>query len=125
MTWNADALVMESNGDTLTVPQDSMTTLEVGMGRRSQAGVGAGIGGLTGAVIGATVSLATCDGFFPPHVCALVGGLVFGAGGALVGAIVGANKKTERWVSVPLNRLRVSYGPLHDGRLGIGASVRF
>ena len=125
VTWNADALFMESNGDTLTVPQDSITTLEVSMGRRSQAGVGAGIGGLTGAVIGATVSLATCDGFFPPHVCALVGGLVFGAGGALVGVIVGANKKTERWVSVPLNRLRVSFGPLHAARFVVGMSVRF
>ncbi len=125
VTWNADTLVMESNGDIIALPLDSVTTLEVSVGRKSHAGVGAGIGGLTGAVIGATVSLATCDGFFPPHVCALVGGFVFGAGGALVGVIVGASKKTERWVSVPLNRLRVSFGPLHDARFVVGMSVRF
>ncbi len=78
------------------------------------------------AVIGVVLGFDSCtDGFVDPGGCALVGGLFFGAAGALLGALLGANVKTERWVSVSLDALRVSVGPQRDGRLGLGMSVKF
>ena len=95
LAWKADSLVMESKGDTLALPLDSVTTLEVA-GRRSQARSGAGIGGMTGAVIGVGLGFDSCtDGFVDPGGCALVGGLFFGAAGALLGALLGANVKSS------------------------------
>jgi hypothetical protein len=44
----------------------------------------------------------------------------------LLGVIIGGFIwKTDRWEEVPLDRLRVSFGPQRDGRFGFGASVRF
>lgn len=65
------------------------------------------------------------EAFVNPAACAAAGGVIFGAAGALLGALIGATMKTERWVSVPLDELRVSFGPQRDGRFGFGASVRF
>ncbi len=126
VTWEADTLVTESNGDILAVPLNSLTTLEVSAGRRSQAGSGAGIGGVTGAVVGVVSGFDSCtDGFVDPGACALVGGLVFGVAGALLGALIGATVKTERWGSVPLDRLRVGVSPHRDRGFGLGLMVRF
>ncbi len=126
VNWDADTLVMES-GNIFALPLESVTTLEVSAGRRSQTGLGAGIGALIGAVIGAVGGAAGCTGggFVSPGGCAFAGGLVFGIGGALLGAVVGTATKTDRWVAVPLDRLRVSVGPQRDGRFGLGLSVRF
>ena len=48
-------------------------------------------------------------------------------GGALgmIGGILMARGLVDRWEEVPLDRLGVSLGPHRDGRLGVGASVRF
>ena len=126
VTWNADTLVVESNGDTIAVPQDSVTTLEV-REQVSQAGVGAGIGGGIGAFIGAGVGAASCTDpvLGDSGACALAGALVVGIGGAMLGSIVGAITKTERWVSVPLDRIRVGLGPQRDGGFVVGMSVGF
>ena len=130
VTWEADTLVTESNGDILALPLDSVATLEVSLGRRSQAGLGAGIGSVTGAVIGVVVGAASCtdevfEAFVIPAACAAAGGVIFGAAGALLGALIGATIRTERWVSVPLDRLRVSFRPRRDRRFGLGLSVGF
>ena len=50
-----------------------------------------------------------------------VGGAVVGT---LLGLMVGRVIMTDRWREVPLDRVRVSFGPQRDGRLGVGASVR-
>ena len=127
MTWNADTLVTESNGDILALPLDSVTTLEVSAPRTSQAGSFAAILGVTGAVVGAVVGGASCtdERFVTPGQCAVVGGLVFGAAGALLGALAGAAGTTERWLSVPLDHRRARFGPQPDGSFGFGASVKF
>ncbi len=127
LVWKSDTLVVQSNGDILALPLDSVTTLEVSAGRRSQTGLGAGIGSLTGVAIGVVVGAASCtdEVFVKPTACAAAGGVIFGAAGALLGALIGATMKTERWVSVPLDQLRVSFVPQRDGRYGLGASVRF
>jgi hypothetical protein len=45
--------------------------------------------------------------------------------GAGVGALIGTAIKTERWQEVPLDRVRVSFGPQRNGRFGFGLSVSF
>ena len=57
--------------------------------------------------------------------CALAGAVIFGAGGALLGFIVGAMITGTRWEEVPLDRLRLQVAPQRDGRFGLGLSVRF
>ena len=130
VAWEADTLVTESNGDILALPLDSVTTLEVSAGRRSQTSLGAGIGSVTGVVMGAVVGAASCtdevfESFVNPAACAAAGGVIFGAAGALLGALIGATMKTDRWVPVQLDQLRVTFAPQRDGRFGFGASVRF
>ena len=79
VTWDADTLVTESNGDILAIPLDSVTMLEVDAGGKSQAGLFAGILGVTGAVVGAVALGAYCidEPFVDPQPCAVFGGLVF------------------------------------------------
>ena len=111
----------------------SVKRLEVVRGRKSNAAMGAGIGLVVGFVAGAVFGYASyeeCEGwcmFAPagPEETAMFGAALFGFGGIVVGALIGASSKTDRWQEVPLDRLRVSLGPQRDGRFDFGASVRF
>ncbi len=132
--WGTDSLIIESNGNALALPLDSVTKLEVSRGQKSHTVAGAIIGSLVGGVAVGAIAIATyeeceggwgCIGDFGPGFAALVGGLVGGLGGGVVGALVGRSIKTDRWQEVPLDRLRVNLGPQRDGRFGFGASVRF
>ncbi len=132
VAWKADTLVVQSNGDTLTVPVTLLTRLDVSRGRKTNTGKGAEIGFLLGGVVGAVIGYASyeecegvCFGDFGSGFAAFVGGLVGGLGGGAVGALIGSSTKTDRWREVPLDRVRVSLGPQRDGWLGLGASVRF
>ncbi len=137
VAWESDTLVFQSNGDTLSVPVDLVTRLDVRRGRKTNTGKGAGIGFLLGGVVGAVIGYASYEECVPqgwfscigpnfgPGLVALVGGLVGGLGGGSVGAVIGTAIETDRWQEVPLDRLRVSLGPQRDGRLGLGASARF
>ncbi len=135
--WQADSLIMERNGNALALSLDSVTKLEVSQGQKSHTVEGAIIGLLVGGVAGAAIGYASyqecepqgeffsCILDFGPEQSALGGALVIGLGGGVVGALIGRSIKTDRWAEVPLDRVRVSLGPQRDGRLGIGASVRF
>ena len=132
--WEADSLIMESNGNALALPLNSVTKLEVGQGQKSYTVEGAIIGLLVGGVAVGAIAVATyeeceggygCLGDFGSGFAALVGGLVGGLGGGAVGALIGSSVKTDRWKEVPLDRLRVNIVPQRDGRLGLGLSVRF
>ena len=79
---------------------------------------------------GAVIGLASGDdppGFlsFTAEEKAALGAFVFGGLGGVIGLIAGTASPGERWEEVPLVRLRVGFAPQRDGRLGIGASVRF
>ena len=138
LAWKADSLVMESKGDTLAVPQDFVTKLEVSTGRGySKAYMRAGmIGGFfVGSAIGIAIAAVTapregCSGLDVTAKrdkgnCLVYGWILGSLGGSLVGGVIGAVIPGDRWVDAPLDRLRVSLGPQRDGRFGFGASVRF
>ncbi len=137
LSWKADTLVVQSNGDTLSVPVSLVTRLDVSRGRKTNTGEGAVIGLLVGGVVGAVIGYASyeeckpqgkffsCIADLGPEYAALGGAVVIGLVGGVVGALIGASSRTDRWRAVPLNQLRVSLGPQRDGRYGLGASVRF
>lgn len=127
---DADTLVLMAAADsTMTFPVASVTRLELSLGQKSMAGRGAVIGLALGGVGGGVLVGAACaNDPFTQHAtvpCAAVGAVVFGAGGALIGGLIGAMSTGTRWEEVPLERLRVSFVPQRDGRLGLGLSVRF
>lgn len=115
----------------LALPLASVTRLETPRGRKSKMVAGAIIGGL---VVGSG-SYATwahiCDpgeergsqvcGWGVVSTMALAGT----GGGFLLGGLIGALIKTDRWEEVPLNPLRVQPVATLDGRIGLAASVSF
>ncbi len=120
---------VEDRADALYVPLADVAKLEVQRGQKSGTGTGALIGGGLGAALGVTVGLVGCSA----SNCNLDEGdltaavaVVFGAGGALlgagIGALIGSSIKTDRWETVPLDRIRVSLTP-HG--LGVSASIVF
>lgn len=122
---SSDSLILRSDKDsgTVALPTAQLSRLEVSRGRRTQKVRGAGIGFLSGAVIGALVGLATyedpsCSGEawvcldFGPQFDAAVGATLLGGVGALVGTMMGSRER-ELWRPAPAS-------PGWDARLGIG-----
>ncbi len=80
-------------------------------------------------MVASVATYEECEGFCPGDVGAggnALGGLLIGGLlGAGLGAVVGSLVMVDRWVDVPVQRIRVSLGPRPRGRFGLGASVRF
>lgn len=136
-------------GDTLLIMPDSTegepqrfslsSTLRVehsiGMQRRTMQGFGVGalIGGITGALIGASSSNKKPDcppdqlicGNFGPSPSASGGAVLLALPGAIIGAIAGYNTLREGWVAADDDRTRLTVAPLSRGGLRIGAAVTF
>jgi hypothetical protein len=136
VSLKADTLVVLSSGDTLAVPVDLVTRLDVSRGRKTNRGKGAGIGFILGAVLGSVIGYASYDECVPqgwlgcfmdfgPEASAAGGFAAGSLGGAVVGALIGGLSKTDRWHEVPLDRVRVTFGPQHIGGVGLWASVKF
>jgi hypothetical protein len=120
----------------VSVPLTSITTFKRSRGLKSNAGQGALIGSIVGGAFGALFAAATyreCVGegwdclMHPESAgqAAVYGGTILGLLGAGIGALIGANEKTERWEEVPLDQVRVSIVPHRDGRFAFGLSVSF
>jgi hypothetical protein len=137
---DSDSLVLRTaDAVRVAAPWPSIIRLEVSRGRKSHGGRGAAFGALIGIPLGAVVGLAAYEECVPrggswdfsclfdwgSEYSAFGGALVGGLGGVVVGALIGATIETDRWQEVPLDQLRVSFGPQRDGRFGFGASVRF
>ena len=126
-TWRGDTLVIVADSS-MNFPLAFVTRLEVGRNRR-YAGRGAAIGlALGGVGGGGLVGVACANDSFTKDAaggCAVAGAVVFGAVGALIGALIGTGITGTHWEEVPLDRLRLQVAPQRDGRFGFGASVRF
>ena len=137
LTLDSVALVLRQDGmqDTLSVPRETIRRLEVSAGRKSAAGKGARIGGIAGGGLGLLAGAAAaienpCDGpsfcldlFGPEDIPLFV--VVAGGTGAVVGALIGALGRTDRWTEVPVDGLRVGIVPLRDGTIGFALSRTF
>ena len=85
VAWKSDTLVVQGNGDTLALPLDSVTSLEVSRAR-GQRGNGAAIGALVGGGLGVAAELGPA-------------GIAFGAG---VGALLGTGSRARKGAGIGL-----------------------
>jgi hypothetical protein len=118
----------QSSDSELVVPSAYVDRLWVVDGKRSRFWAGAGIGLLAGAVIGGAIgstqewcliSFGDCD---DP---ATGLGVIIGApAGFLIGGVVGAVIRSDRWRAVSVNDHRISVEPRPDA-LGLRLSVAF
>lgn len=115
VTWT---FVLTGSADTIRVSHDSVRAIEVNHPRRQWL-IGAGIGAIAGSAVALGIAAATCDPdnsgndfgcffriIFSPFIGAGVGGVV----GAGVGGLI----KTENWVPLDRDAVRVSV----EGRRG-------
>ncbi len=118
--------------DTVRIPINSIFHLRARY-RRSNAGRGAVIGGITlgalsGVALGAACSGSSgsfidCSDSVPAAFAAGAAvGFVFGAG---IGALIGAFVETDSWEQVHVDRLRVGVVPRRGGPLTLGLSLSF
>ncbi len=112
--------------DTLQLAVALVTRLDVYRGRKSNWGKGALIGGTFLGLAFGGLGWWFCVDECEPRAALAAAGLVLGfAGGALIGGVIGALIKSDRWEEVPLDQLRVSFMPQRDGRFAFGLSVAF
>ncbi len=128
---NQLTLNSEARDSSLVLPLASLTKLEVSLGQMSSTLVGAGIGFLVGAAAGLATAAIVCaiagdcdpDDPYYDLVYAFFGVLGVGVG-TLTGAIIGSTIKVDRWMDVPLDRIRVSLTP-RGGGLEVSAKFVF
>jgi len=126
--------VISDDHQLVQVPRASITRIETGWGRKGNARKGLIIGGLIGVGGGLLVcgtddehpfdgrgtNLDTCDGAGEWITLPLLTGAAYGGLGALIGHFI----KSDRWVELPLDKVRMSVGPSRRG-LGLSLSVSF
>jgi hypothetical protein len=136
VSLTSDSLtVLIWNRTELVLPLDSLGGIEVNRGATSNVGKGMGYGAISGIVAGMFIGAAagqakgTCSFVMSETDCAplymAAGVLIGGVAGTIVGGIAGAFNRTDRWETVPLERLRLQPIATFDGRFGFTASVRF
>ncbi len=111
----------------LVLPLASVTKFEVSRGQNSKAGMGALVGLIVGAGVGAAFGIGLCNSFPQDDNCVgdgVVGGLLLALPTAGLGALIGLTIKVERWKTVPLDRIRVGLIP-RGGGLEVSAKFVF
>ena len=121
-----DTLVLAYGASNARCLRSNVTRLEVSRGRRSKWVTGLGLGLLGGALVGAAVgpTLNHPEDGLTAADWAAVGVLLGAPTGMVLGTLIGASIKRDRWEEVPLDRLRVSFAPKRDG-FAFGMSVAF
>ena len=122
----------QSTDAEVAIPTAYVTQVWVADGSRTHFWAGAGIGALAGTLIGGVIGSTqhpaqeeswgwslTCPS--PATACGVALGL---PGGFLLGGVVGALIKSDRWRPVPVSHLRMSLEPQLDA-LGLKVSVAF
>jgi hypothetical protein len=114
----------ESSGADLTIPSFSIAQVWVVDGTKGNFWSGFGIGLLAGGLIGAGIGATQEFCIFSCSQATGIGVVIGAPAGALLGGVVGALIRSDRWKEIPLDRVRMGVVPQHDG-LGIGASITF
>ena len=121
-------------GAPIVIPRASVTSAQVSLGRHSYWKMGALFGAIAGAGAGAaaTIDPATCDSYSSDTFCSRGEAIGISAvAGALLGGLVGAVIKTEKWqkVSVEVLAPRSSAGRAaprgRGGAVAAQIAVRF
>jgi hypothetical protein len=112
--------IMDADGQTVKVPREIVTRLDVSWGRKRSVLPGLLIGAAAGGLIAAILPL--CDSY--DGTCSTRGELITGGviafGG--IGAGVGALVKSDKWVEMPMGRVRVGLQPI-PSRRGVGVAL--
>jgi hypothetical protein len=92
-------------GDTLAIGFAGIQRLDLSRGRHGHALIGLGLGAVGGALLGVAIGSANSGSngsyqIFSKSDNEVAGAVLFGAAGALVGTVVGAFIRTERWHTV-------------------------
>ena len=131
-------LTVKGQSDPLMVPVTSINRLEVTKGKKSKIVTGAVVGLFAGASLGAIVGyFGTCSTDQQRQACeldsysvgetkaanAVIGAGVLGGLGLLLGTVIGAVIKVDRWEEVPLNQ--IGTGPIHLNKSGLVLSVSY
>jgi hypothetical protein len=113
---------LDRGGETVPFAVAGISRLDVSQGLKGHTGAGIGLGFLAGVGVGAAVGYNSCgtcgggeDDATSKMLSALAWGGIIGAGGALVGGLIGAHYKTDRWEEVPASRWRLSAAPRWGG----------
>jgi hypothetical protein len=104
------------------VPRETISELEVSAGRRRRAMKGMLIGAAIGGAVSALGEYVQPGRSMPSSDRAEVIGAGV-ASGATIGAATGFFIKSERWRSVPLERVRLSVAPRRKGGISLSLSV--
>jgi len=103
---SASLVIRASDGQTRKVPRAWITKVEIRTRHKSGAGAGALVGASAGAALGlVAVGSVDSDPYWGTDCCSAgdyaSGGLLFGAAGAGLGAIIGAMTHKDTWVRIP------------------------
>lgn len=100
----ADSLLLQVEGTAapLAIEKSTIMKIDVSKGRHGHTGKGAGIGlglGVLGGGIAGAIDEAHCNGicFLNTDASVEAGAIVFGALGAVAGALIGTFARSERW----------------------------
>jgi hypothetical protein len=101
-------IVAEDQGAPTAIPRAAIEKVEISRGQHGNAGrgalIGLGVGAIGGGVVGAIG--ASCNSsqefcLFNTDAEIATGALVFGAMGTVVGAVIGALTRSDRWEVAP------------------------
>jgi hypothetical protein len=124
VTAGRDEVVLRLDGSEEIMPfaVTRIARFDVSRGMKGHTGAGIGLGLLAGASAGALVGVnqcGTCGGGESDGLAKALNALIWsgigGGAGMLVGGIIGARHKTERWEEVPSSRWRLTAGPRRGG----------
>jgi len=117
----------QSNNAEFVIPTAFITRLSIGVGTRGHFWAGAGIGLLSGALIGGVIGSTTqfCISECSPEDKATGVGVILGApAGFLLGGVIGTLIRSDRWRLVSINDHPISVAPRLGAR-GFTVDVRF
>ena len=119
-----------ADGETVTFARNDVARLYVFTGMRSHTFKGMGIGALTGFALGATMVIIGSSGDSDSidsidRAVYTVAMVETTAGGALVGSILGAVTRTEKWREISPSNVRWGIAPTLDGGVKVAFALRF